>query len=40
MKAALEALTLAGLAVAAGVVVAVWLGFIGGIAINVAKWFL
>ncbi len=40
MKGALEGLTLVALGIAAGAIVAVWLGFMAGIAINVARWFL
>lgn len=40
MKGPLEFLTLVGLTIGAGIVVAAWVGFMAGIAINVARWFL
>ena len=40
MRGLIEAATLIALAIAAGVGVSVWLGFMAGIAINVARWFL
>jgi hypothetical protein len=40
MKSALDGLTLVALTIAAGVAVAAWIGFMAGIAINVARWFL